>query len=95
MAMLIAWQTINERHRSGNPKFSRGFLVVAPGLTIKNAIALPCGLSGAPFRPPSHFLWNHPYAPQKTDLIFRRLFAYFQNRPYTFPRFERISQLHV
>jgi type III restriction enzyme len=38
MAMLIAWQTINEKHRPGSPKFSRGFLVVAPGLTIKDRL---------------------------------------------------------
>ncbi|MBC5821952.1 MAG: DEAD/DEAH box helicase family protein [Candidatus Eremiobacteraeota bacterium] len=34
MAMLIAWQTINaERHRQSK-RFTRGFLVVTPGLTI-------------------------------------------------------------
>ena len=36
MAMLIAWQTINAvRHPKSN-KFSKGFLVVAPGLTIRD-----------------------------------------------------------
>src|SRR5581483_10865504 len=38
MAMLIAWQTINEKHHPGSPKFTRGFLVVAPGLTIKDRL---------------------------------------------------------
>ena len=38
MAMLIAWQTINaERHR-GSTLFTRGFLVCAPGLTIKDRL---------------------------------------------------------
>jgi type III restriction enzyme len=38
MAMLIAWQTINAiRHPQSN-RFSRGFLVVAPGLTIKDRL---------------------------------------------------------
>ena len=37
MAMLIAWQTINAR-RSGGKNFSRGFLVVSPGLTIKDRL---------------------------------------------------------
>jgi type III restriction enzyme len=38
MAMLIAWQTINAvRHPQSN-RFSRGFLVVAPGLTIRDRL---------------------------------------------------------
>jgi len=38
MAMLIAWQTINAVRRSQSKKFTRGFLVVAPGLTIKDRL---------------------------------------------------------
>ena len=38
MAMLIAWQTINSVRRQQSVKFSRGFLVVAPGLTIKDRL---------------------------------------------------------
>jgi type III restriction enzyme len=38
MAMLIAWQTINAVRRSQSNRFSRGFLVVAPGLTIKDRL---------------------------------------------------------
>ena len=38
MAMLIAWQTINAARRSQSHKFSRGFLIVAPGLTIKDRL---------------------------------------------------------
>ena len=38
MAMLIAWQTINAARRSGSKNFTRGFLVVAPGLTIKDRL---------------------------------------------------------
>ena len=34
MAMLIAWQTINAVRRPNSKKFSRGFLVVTPGITI-------------------------------------------------------------
>lgn len=38
MAMLIIWQTINAvRHPTSN-KFTRGFLIVAPGLTIKDRL---------------------------------------------------------
>jgi type III restriction enzyme len=38
MAMLIAWQTINAVRRSGSKTFTRGFLVVSPGLTIKDRL---------------------------------------------------------
>jgi type III restriction enzyme len=38
MAMLIAWQTINAVRRPASKHFTRGFLVVAPGLTIKDRL---------------------------------------------------------
>ena len=38
MAMLIAWQTINAVRRPSSKKFTRGFLLVAPGLTIKDRL---------------------------------------------------------
>ena len=38
MAMLIAWQTINVARRSGSKHFTCGFLVCAPGLTIKDRL---------------------------------------------------------
>jgi type III restriction enzyme len=38
MAMLIAWQTINAVRRPNSPRFTRGFLVVAPGLTIRDRL---------------------------------------------------------
>jgi type III restriction enzyme len=38
MAMLIAWQTINSVRRPRSSRFTRGFLVVAPGLTIKDRL---------------------------------------------------------
>lgn len=38
MAMLIAWQTINAVRRPGSKKFSRGFLIVTPGLTIRDRL---------------------------------------------------------
>ena len=38
MAMLIAWQTINAVRRPQSKLFSRGFLIVAPGLTIKDRL---------------------------------------------------------
>ncbi len=38
MAMLIAWQTINAKRYPNSKMFSRGFLIVAPGLTIKDRL---------------------------------------------------------
>ncbi|MDQ2640623.1 MAG: DEAD/DEAH box helicase family protein, partial [Pseudomonadota bacterium] len=38
MAMLIAWQTINAVRRPSGKQFTRGFLIVAPGLTIKDRL---------------------------------------------------------
>ena len=38
MAMLIAWQTVNAVRRPGSRRFTRGFLVVTPGLTIRDRL---------------------------------------------------------
>jgi type III restriction enzyme len=38
MAMLIAWQTLNAVRHPGSRRFTRGFLVAAPGLTIKDRL---------------------------------------------------------
>jgi type III restriction enzyme len=38
MAMLIAWQTINAVRRPNSKRFTRGFLIVAPGITIKDRL---------------------------------------------------------
>jgi len=38
MAMLIIWQTINAVRRPTSKKFTRGFLVVTPGLTIRERL---------------------------------------------------------
>jgi type III restriction enzyme len=38
MAMLIAWQTVNAVRRPGSNKFTRCFLVVTPGITIKDRL---------------------------------------------------------
>ncbi|XQA78203.1 BPTD_3080 family restriction endonuclease [Xanthomonas sacchari] len=38
MAMLIAWQTVNALRHPQSKKFTRGFLIVAPGLTIKDRL---------------------------------------------------------
>ena len=38
IAMLIAWQTVNAVRRPGSKQFTRGFLVVAPGLTIRDRL---------------------------------------------------------
>ena len=38
MAMVIAWQTINAVRKPSSKKFTRGFLLVAPGLTIRDRL---------------------------------------------------------
>ena len=38
MAMIIAWQTINAVRRPTSPRFTRGFLVVTPGITIRDRL---------------------------------------------------------
>ncbi|MBU1737111.1 MAG: DEAD/DEAH box helicase family protein [Proteobacteria bacterium] len=38
MAMLIAWQTVNAVRRPTSKKYTRGFLIVAPGLTIRDRL---------------------------------------------------------
>lgn len=38
MAMLIAWQTVNAVRRPQSRSFTRGFLIVAPGITIRDRL---------------------------------------------------------
>lgn len=38
MAMLIAWQTVNAVRRPNSSRFTRGFLVVTPGITIRDRL---------------------------------------------------------
>jgi type III restriction enzyme len=40
MAMIIAWQTINAVRRPGSKKFTSGFIVVTPGLTIRDRLSV-------------------------------------------------------
>lgn len=38
MAMMIAWQTINAVRKPNSKRFTRGFLIVAPGITIRDRL---------------------------------------------------------
>ncbi len=40
MAMMIAWQTLNAVRHPNAKRFSKGFLVIAPGITIKDRLQL-------------------------------------------------------
>jgi len=40
MAMLIVWQTVNAVRYPGSTKFTRGFLMATPGLTIKDQLSV-------------------------------------------------------
>src|SRR5680860_161693 len=45
MAMLIAWQTVNAVRHPNSRRFTKGFVIVAPGITIKDRlrVLLPSG----------------------------------------------------
>ena len=51
MAMLIAWQTINAVRHPNSKKFTRGFLVTAPGITIRDRLRVL-----QPYDPDSYYL---------------------------------------
>ena len=38
MAMLLAWQALNAARSANSKRFSRGFLIVTPGITIKDRL---------------------------------------------------------
>src|SRR5207237_5998059 len=38
IAMLIAWQTVNAMRHPGSNRFCRAFLVITPGITIKDRL---------------------------------------------------------
>lgn len=38
MAMLIAWQTLNKLASQSNPRYAKRFLVIAPGITIRDRL---------------------------------------------------------
>ena len=38
MAMLIAWQTVNAVHHPQSKRFTKGFLIVTPGVTIRDRL---------------------------------------------------------
>ena len=50
MAMVIAWQVLNKVAQPQDVRFSKNVLVVAPGLTVKNRLAVL-----QPFAPESYF----------------------------------------
>ena len=47
MAMIIAWQTLNAVRMPGSDRFSRAFLVVTPGITIKDRLQVASRDDGA------------------------------------------------
>ena len=66
MAMLIAWQSINAARRPQSKKFTRGFLVVAPGLTIKDRLRVL-----QPNDPDSYYSSRELVPPDMLDDVFR------------------------
>jgi len=66
MAMLIAWQTVNAARRPGSANFTRGFLVVTPGLTIKDRLRVL-----QPNDPDSYYASRELVPPEMLDDIQR------------------------
>lgn len=61
MAMLIAWQTVNAVRHPGSRQFSGAFLVVTPGITIKDRLRVLL-----PNDPDSYF---HTRELMQTDML--------------------------
>jgi hypothetical protein len=58
MAMLIAWQTLNKAAHKQDNRFSDAFLIVSPGITIRDRLRVllpaqvaPCGCGGVGIGP--------------------------------------------
>lgn len=66
MAMLIAWQTVNAVRRPGSPNFTRGFLVVAPGITIRDRLRVL-----QPNDPDSYYASRELVPPDMLDAVAR------------------------
>ncbi len=56
MAMLIAWQTVNAVRRPRSNRFTRGFLIVTPGLTIRDRLRVL-----QPNDPDSYYQGNYTF----------------------------------
>jgi type III restriction enzyme len=66
MAMLIVWQTVNAvRHPQSN-RFTRGFLIVTPGLTIKDRLRVL-----QPNDPDSYYASRELVPPDMQDDVYR------------------------
>jgi type III restriction enzyme len=66
MAMLIAWQTVNAVRRPQSRRFTRGFLVVTPGITIKDRLRVL-----QPNDPDSYYLSRELAPPDMLDDVNR------------------------
>lgn len=66
MAMIIAWQTVNAVRHPGSKKFTRGFLIIAPGLTIKDRLRVL-----KPEDPDSYYASREIIPPDMSDDIKR------------------------
>jgi type III restriction enzyme len=62
--MLIAWQTFNALRSANARRFSRGFLIVTPGITIKDRMRVL--LPGDPDSYASRNLVPHDLLPSRT-----------------------------
>jgi Type III restriction enzyme, res subunit len=65
MAMLIAWQTVNAVRRPNSKNFTRGFLIVTPGLTIKDRLRVRTRASAPTSRTTASDSKSHTATPRR------------------------------
>jgi type III restriction enzyme len=66
MAMLIVWQTVNAVRHPQSSRFTRGFLIVTPGLTIKDRLRVL-----QPNDPDSYYASRELVPPDMQDDVYR------------------------
>lgn len=84
MSMLIAWHTLNAVRSPNSKRFTKGFLIVAPGITIKDRlrVLLP--------NDPDNYYKNHQIVPPEMLSDMQRAIIVITNY-HAFKRRERIS----
>ena len=80
MAMLIAWQTVNAVRHPGSRQFSRAFLIITPGITIKDRLRVLL-----PNDPASYFLARHAGRTSGDPLRTRRPYRAGARHPVKWP----------
>ena len=67
MAMLIAWQTLNKRANPQDARFSDSFLIVTPGITIRDRLRVLLPNDPGQLLPPAGHRTGPPPGPTRTS----------------------------